>query len=99
MFCKGRDGSIPFTRTNKIIMKVLKCIRWDSQENIERCISLLGKNIVSEESNVGTVGHFVFTPDGHKLVSYGDFIIKTLNGSFDVMSRVDYEINNVEEIK
>jgi len=54
-----------------------KVIRWDSHDNIKAIEEMLGDNLISEESNVGTIGRWVKTLEGDIMISWGDYIIKS----------------------
>lgn len=61
---------------------VIEAIQWNSQEDIEAIKEMLGDKLISEESNVGTVGNWVKTLEGDMMISRNDWIIKGINGEF-----------------
>ena len=73
------------TQTNNFYKKkpvVIEAIQWSGENNINAIIEWLGDNLISEESNVGTVGRWIKTLEGNMMISYGDYIIKGVNGEF-----------------
>lgn len=62
---------------------VIEAIQWNSQDNIEEIQKMLGDNLISEERDgCGAVGHWVKTLEGDMMISFGDFIIKGVQGEF-----------------
>ena len=62
---------------------VIEAIQWNSQANIELIEKLLGKNLISESrEGCGAVGYWVRTLEGNMMISWGDYIIKGVNGEF-----------------
>ena len=62
---------------------VIEAIQWNSQDNIEQIKKMLGDKLISEERDgCGAVGHWVKTLEGDMMISFGDFIIKGVQGEF-----------------
>lgn len=62
---------------------VIEAIQWNSQANIELIEKLLGENLISESrEGCGAVGYWVKTLEGNMMISWGDYIIKGVNGEF-----------------
>jgi hypothetical protein len=62
---------------------VIEAIQWNSQDNIEEIQKMLGDKLISEERDgCGAVGHWVKTLEGDMMISFGDFIIKGVQGEF-----------------
>lgn len=62
---------------------IIEALRWDSTENIIKIKKWLGDNLISEpRDGVGVVGYWIKTLEGNMMISYGDYIIKGVNGEF-----------------
>lgn len=61
---------------------VVEAVQWPGYPT-DDIKNFVGKYLVSEESNVGTVGWFVVTLEGNSyILQNGDYIIKGLKGEF-----------------
>lgn len=60
----------------------VKAIQWPGYPTKE-IEQFVGQSLVPEESNIGTVGYFITTLEGHSyLLSKNDWIIQEIKGEF-----------------
>lgn len=61
---------------------IIEALQWNTEDNINKIIKWLDTNLISEESNVGTMGYWIKTLEGNMMINYGDYIIKGIKGEF-----------------
>ena len=59
----------------------IEAFQWKGEKNIKQIKEWLGSNLISEERDgIGVMGYWIKTLEGNMMISYGDYIIKGIQG-------------------